>query len=105
MALSPVGLPHYLVLAAFIFCTGVLVMIVKRNAIGMLIGVELLLNAANLNLVAFSRYRVGDLDGQVVALFVVVLAAAEAAVAVAIFVNVYNNFGTIDVDRADEMKG
>ena len=105
MALSPVGLDHYLVLAAFIFCTGVLVMILKRNAIGMLIGVELLLNAANLNLVAFSRYRVGDLDGQVVALFVVVLAAAEAAVAVAIFVNVYNNFATIDVDRADEMKG
>ena len=101
----PVGLIHYLVLAAFIFCTGVLVMIVKRNAIGMLIGVELLLNAANINLVAFSRYRVGGLDGQVFALFVVVLAAAEAAIAVAIFVNLYNSLATIDVDRADEMKG
>jgi NADH-quinone oxidoreductase subunit K len=101
----PVGLTHYLVLAAFIFCTGLLVMIVKRNAIGMLIGVELLLNAANLNLVAFSRYRVGNLDGQVFALFVIVLAAAEAAIAIAIFVNVYNSLATIDVDRADEMKG
>ncbi len=105
MAWAPVGLQHYLVLAAFIFCTGVLVMILKRNAIGMLIGVELLLNAVNLNLVAFSRYQVGGIDGQVVALFVVVLAAAEAAIAVAIFVNLYNNFATIDVDRADEMKG
>ncbi len=105
MAWTPVGLQHYLVLAAFIFCTGVLVMILKRNAIGMLIGVELLLNAVNLNLVAFSRYQVGGIDGEVMALFVVVLAAAEAAIAVAIFVNLYNNFATIDVDRADEMKG
>ena len=105
MAWAPVGLQHYLVLAAFIFCTGLLVMILKRNAIGMLIGVELLLNAVNLNLVAFSRYQVGGIDGQVFALFVVVLAAAEAAIAVAIFVNLYNNFATIDVDRADEMKG
>ena len=94
---------HYLVLAAIIFCAGVLTMIVKRNAIGMLIGVELLLNSANINLVAFSRYRVGALDGQVFALFVVVLAAAEAAIAIAIFVNLYNS--PIDVDRADEMKG
>ena len=105
MAWTPVGLQHYLVLSAFIFCTGVLVMILKRNAIGMLIGVELLLNAVNLNLVAFSRYQVGGIDGEVMALFVVVLAAAEAAIAVAIFVNLYNNFATIDVDRADEMKG
>ncbi len=105
MAWTPVGLQHYLILAAFIFCTGVLVMILKRNAIGMLIGVELLLNAVNLNLVAFSRYQVGGIDGEVMALFVVVLAAAEAAIAVAIFVNLYNNFATIDVDRADEMKG
>ena len=101
----PVGLTHYLVLAAIIFCAGVLTMIVKRNAIGMLIGVELLLNSANINLVAFSRYRVGALDGQVFALFVVVLAAAEAAIAIAIFVNLYNSLATIDVDRADEMKG
>jgi len=101
----PVGLTHYLVLAAIIFCAGVLTMIIKRNAIGMLIGVELLLNSANINLVAFSRYRVGALDGQVFALFVVVLAAAEAAIAIAIFVNLYNSLATIDVDRADEMKG
>ena len=100
-----VGLEHYLALSAFIFSTGVLVMITKRNAVGILIGVELLLNAANINLIAFSRYQVGDLNGQLTALFVIVLAAAEAAVAIAIFVNIYNNFATIDVDRADLMKG
>ena len=100
-----VGLEHYLALSAFIFSTGVLVMITKRNAVGILIGVELLLNAANVNLIAFSRYQVGDLNGQLTALFVIVLAAAEAAVAIAIFVNIYNNFATIDVDRADLMKG
>ncbi len=104
-SLPPVGLTHYLLLAAFIFSTGVLVMILKRNAVGILIGVELLLNAANINLVAFSRYSVGDLHGQLTALFVIVLAAAEAAIAIAIFVNIYNNLATIDVDRADTMRG
>ncbi len=100
-----IGLTHYLTLAALIFCMGVFVMMTKRNAIGILMGVELVLNAANINLVAFSRYQVGNIDGQIVALFVIVLAAAEAAVAVAIFVNFYNNFMSIDVDRADQLKG
>lgn len=100
-----IGLTHYLVLAAFLFCCGLLVMMTKRNAVGILIGVELVLNAANLNLVAFSRYQAGDHAGQIVALFGIVLAAAEAAVAIAIFVNYYNNVATIDVDRADVLNG
>lgn len=100
-----IGLTHYLTVAALLFSLGVLVMITKRNAIGILIGVELVLNAANLNLVAFSRYQTGTLDGQIVALFGIVLAAAEAAVAVAIFVNFYNNLATVDVDRASELRG
>lgn len=100
-----VGLTHYLVLAAAIFCIGVCVMITKRNAVGILIGVELVLNAANLNLVAFSRYQTGSLDGQMVAAFVIVLAAAEAAVALAIFLNFYANFASIDVDKADALRG
>lgn len=100
-----IGLSHYLVLAAFMFCCGLLVMTLKRNAVGLLIGVELILNAANINLVAFSRYQTGRLDGQIVALFVIVLAAAEAAVAIAIFVNYYNNLATIDVDRGDSLSG
>jgi len=100
-----IGLMHYLVLAAFLFCCGLFVMTIKRNAIGILIGVELVLNAASINLVAFSRYQVGDLDGQMAALFVIVLAAAEAAIAIAIFVNYYHNLATIDVDRGDALRG
>jgi len=100
-----IGLTHYLVLAAFVFCCGIFTMTVKRNAVGILIGAELVLNAANINLVAFSRYTTAGLDGQLTALFVIVLAAAEAAIAIAIFVNYYNNLATIDVDRGDSLRG
>ena len=106
-----VGLHHYLVLGAFLFACGLLTMMLKRNAIGILMGVELILNAANVNLVAFNHYAhpagpAGQprLDGQVFAIFVIVLAAAEAAVALAIFLNYYNNFATIDVERAQNLK-
>ena len=80
-------------------------MATKRNAIGVLMGVELVLNGANVNFVAFSRYTALGLDGQIVSLFVIVLAAAEAAVALAIALNFYNNHLTIDVDQADGLKG
>ncbi len=100
-----IGLTHYLVLSAFLLSCGIYVMTIKRNAVGILIGVELVLNAAALNFVAFSRYQVGGLDGQIGALFVIVLAAAEAAIAIAIFVNFYNNLSTIDVDRGNTLQG
>jgi NADH-quinone oxidoreductase subunit K len=111
MALPPVGLEHYLVLAAILFVCGVLAILLKRNAIGILMGVELILNGANINLVAANHfaYATGDgkplLTGQIFALFVIVFAAAEAAVALAIFLNYYNNFSTIDVERASNLKG
>src|SRR3954469_22037941 len=105
-------LQHYLVLGAILFACGLVTILVKRNAIGILMGVELVLNAANINLVAFNRYSHGAdsagrvmLDGQIFAIFVIVLAAAEAAVALAIFLNFYNNFSTIDVERAQTLKG
>jgi len=100
-----VGLTHYLVLAAAVFCIGLFVMMTKRNIIGILIGVELILNACNINLVAFNRFHGGSLDGQITALFVIVLAAAEAAIAVAISVNFYKNLSTIDADRGDALRG
>ncbi len=100
-----IGINHYLVVSAFVFCTGLMVMTLKRNAIGILIGAELVLNAANLNFVAFGRYRVGGTDGAITAVFIIVLAAAEAAIALAIFLNFYNNYATIDVDQADTAKG
>ncbi|MHC4091445.1 MAG: NADH-quinone oxidoreductase subunit NuoK [Planctomycetota bacterium] len=101
-----IGLHHYLVVAALVFCAGVFVMVTKRNAIGILIGVELVLNAVNINLVAFWRYQgFGSADGQIMALFVIVLAAAEAALAVAICTNFYKNLSTIDVDRGSAIRG
>jgi NADH:ubiquinone oxidoreductase subunit K len=108
---TAVTLNHFLVLAAFLFACGLLTILVKRNAIGILMGVELILNAANLNLVAFNRFAHAGttaaprLDGQIFAIFIIVLAAAEAAVALAIFLNFYNNFATIDVERAQNLKG
>ncbi|MCA9198374.1 MAG: NADH-quinone oxidoreductase subunit NuoK [Planctomycetales bacterium] len=91
------------------FVCGVVCMATKRNGLGVLMGIELVLNGANINFVAFgSKYLRSEslgLDGQLIALFVIVLAAAEAAVALAIALNFYNNHATIDVDRADELKG
>ncbi|MGN6725820.1 MAG: NADH-quinone oxidoreductase subunit NuoK [Tepidisphaeraceae bacterium] len=101
-----IGVQHYLVVAAILFTCGLVTVLTRRHAIGILMGVELMLNAANLNLVAFNRYGGGAaLDGQVFALFVIVIAAAEAAVALAIFLNFYNNFASVDVERASELQG
>jgi NADH-quinone oxidoreductase subunit K len=101
-----IGLTHYLAVAAVLFATGLFTMMTKRNAIGILIGVELVLNSANVNLAAFDRYLgPGKLDGQLTALFVIVLAAAEAALAVGICINVYKNLSTVDVDRATALQG
>jgi len=104
-----VGVSHYLIVGAVMFVTGVVCMATKRNALGVLMGIELVLNGANVNFVAFSskylRTETLGLDGHLIALFVIVLAAAEAAVALAIALNFYNNHATIDVDRADELKG
>lgn len=102
--MTELGLTPYLILSAFLFACGLLCIVTKRNAVGVLMGVELVLNAANVNFVACARY-VPDfaLEGQVFALLVIVLAAAEAAIALAIILNFYNNHGTVDVDRANEM--
>jgi NADH-quinone oxidoreductase subunit K len=106
---EPISVSHYLAVGALLFVTGVVCMATKRNALGVLMGIELVLNGANLNFVAFGseflRSKNLGLDGQLFALFVIVLAAAEAAVALAIALNFYNNFSTIDVDRADNLRG
>ena len=98
-------LNNYLLVSAVLFVAGIVCMASKRNGIGVLMGVELVLNGANLNFVAFGRYTPLGLDGQLISLFVIVLAAAEAAVALAIALAFYNNHMTIDVDRADELHG
>lgn len=109
LLLGQITVAHYLAVGAVLFVTGIACMATKRNALGVLMGVELVLNGANVNFVAFgSEYLRADslgLDGQLMALFVIVLAAAEAAVALAIALNFYNNRASIDVDRADDLKG
>ncbi len=99
-----IGLYHYLGLAAALFSIGVIGVVTRRNAIGVLIGVELILNACNINLVGFSRFG-GGLDAQVFAIFVIVLAAAEAAVALAIVLQIFDKRRDIDVDRATRLRG
>jgi len=98
-------LEAYLMIGAVLFVCGAICMATKRNAIGVLMGVELVLNGANVNFVAFSRYTALGIDGQIYSLFIIVLAAAEAAVALAIALNFYNNHLTIDVDRGNKLKG
>jgi NADH-quinone oxidoreductase subunit K len=106
MIMGELGLAHFMILSAFLFVCGVLCIATKRNAIGILMGVELVLNAANINFVAFARYSPAfQLEGQIFALMVIVLAAGEAAVALAIILNFYNNHSTVDVDKANDLKG
>ena len=108
---ATVSVSWYLAVGAILFVLGALCMETKRILLGLLMGVELVLNGANINFIAFGSRLLrseGDtlgLDGQLIALFVIVLAAAEAAVALAIALNFYNNHSTIDIDRANELKG
>tara|TARA_B100001123_G_C15151103_1_gene963541 strand:- start:667 stop:972 length:306 start_codon:yes stop_codon:yes gene_type:complete len=100
-----IGLTHYLVVAAILFSLGVLAVSTRRNAISVLMGVELILNAGNINLVAFSKFSDVGISGQLFALFVIILAAAEAAVALAIVLNIYRNHHTVTVDRLHSLSG
>ena len=101
-----VGLTHFLILGAFLFATGLYCVLSRRNAVGVLLGVELTLNGANVNLAAFSHYSAGDIAGQMLALFCIILAAAEAAVALAIVLAVYRTFHeSIDMEDATLLKG
>ena len=96
---------HFLILSALLFAIGLLAVISRRNIIMILMGIELILNSANLNFVAFSRYTEFALDGHMIALFVIIIAAAEAAVALAIVLNIYNRFRTINADKINLLKG
>ncbi len=100
----PVGLYHYLVVSALLFSFGIFAVTTRRNAIAVLLGIELILNSANINFVAFARYGIFSMDGQIFALFIIIMAAAEAAVALAIVLNIYNNFKSINVDEASSLK-
>jgi len=98
------GLTHFLLISAILFSFGVFAVVSRRNAIQVLMGIELILNSANINFVAFSRYSWGSLDGQVIAVFVIILAAAEAAIALAIVLNIYQTFNTVNVDEINQLR-
>jgi NADH-quinone oxidoreductase subunit K len=99
-----VTLTHFLVVGALLFTFGLYTVATRRNAVGVLMGVELILNGANVNFLAFARYVGDGLTGQIFALFVIVLAAAEAAVGLAIVLAIFQTFKTIDVRFADLMR-
>jgi NAD(P)H-quinone oxidoreductase subunit 4L len=99
-----VDLNQYLVLSAFLFCTGIYGVLARKNAVLVLMSIELMLNAVNINLVAFSAFR-GNVSGQVFALFVITIAAAEVGVGLAIVLLIYRNERTSDLDEVDQLKG
>ncbi|MGL1885251.1 MAG: NADH-quinone oxidoreductase subunit NuoK [Reichenbachiella sp.] len=99
-----IPIEHYIILSAVLLCIGVMIMVIKRNAIMILVGVELVLNAANINLVAFSQHD-PSIQGQMMSLFVIVVAVAESAVALAILYQIYRHQGVSNIDELNELNG
>ena len=101
-----VGLEHYLVLSAVLFGMGLWIALAKRNAIIILMGIEIMLSSVNLTLLAFSRFIESDrpIAGHIFVIFILTVAAAEASLALAMAVTVYRNRGTVDIDRIDLLK-
>ena len=99
-----VGLNHFLIVSGILFSLGLYAVVTRKNAVMVLMGIELILNAANINFIAFSKFGNLGLTGQVTALFVIVLAAAEAAIALAIVLNNYKTFNNVNVDEIDHLK-
>ena len=102
--LDPQSLLSYLFISSVLFSLGVYGIMSRKNAVSVLMSVELVLNSANLNFVAFSRFTATGIDGQLFAIFVIILAAAEAAVALAIILAIYHHFGTIDVNEINSLR-
>jgi NADH-quinone oxidoreductase subunit K len=99
-----IGLGHFLFVSSILFSLGIFGIVTRKNAVMVLMGVELILNASNINFIAFAKYGNFGLQGQIMALFVIVLAAAEAAIALAIVLNIYKTFSTVNVDEIDTLK-
>jgi NADH-quinone oxidoreductase subunit K len=100
-----IGLNAFLMVSLIVFALGLYCVLTRRNAIGILMGVELILNSANINYLAFARYGGGSYDGQIFALFVIMLAAAEAVIGLAIVLGIYQTFQTIDVEATETLRG
>jgi NADH-quinone oxidoreductase subunit K len=102
--MTHIGLNHFLVISSILFCLGIFGIVTRKNAVMVLMGIELILNSANINFIAFARYGNFGFQGQLIALFVIVLAAAEAAIALAIVLNIYKTFSNINVDEIDKLR-
>jgi NADH-quinone oxidoreductase subunit K len=100
-----IPLEHFLVVSAALFSLGLFGVLTRKNAVNVLMSVELILNSANINLVAFSRYSSSDVTGQIFAIFVIVVAACETAVALAIVLSLYRVLKTVNLDQASVLKG
>lgn len=99
-----IGLAPYLIISLALFCIGLAVMIARKNIVAILLGIELILNAAALNFVAYSKYTAQNLEGHVFSLFIIVVAAAEAAVGLAIVIRFFQNKESIHIDEASVLK-
>lgn len=99
-----IGLVHYLVVSAILFSIGLFGILTRKHAILVLMGIELILNAANLNFIAFAKYGGMNIEGHVAAIFVIMLAATEAAIALAIILNIYQHYKHVNVDEIDNLK-
>ncbi len=99
-----VSLQHFLIVSAVLFSLGLFAVVTRRNAIMVLMGIELILNSANINFLAFSRYNGLQIDGQMAAIFVIILAAAEAAVGLAIVLDIFNHVTPVNVDEISAMQ-
>ncbi len=99
-----IGLAPYLIISGILFCLGLVVMIARKNVVAILLGIELILNASALNFVAYTKFNGGNLDGHVFSLFIIVVAAAEAAVGLAIVIRFFQLKETIHIDEATELR-
>lgn len=104
MITQVITLDSFLIIGAALFILGILAVLTKRNAISVLMGIELILNAANINFVAFTFFRSYEIHGVLIALFIFVIGVSEAAVALAIVLNIYRNMQTVNLDEVDSLK-
>lgn len=100
-----IGIQSYLLISLVLFCAGLFTAVSRQNIIGIFMGIELILNSAALNFAAFSRFTAVNLEGQIFSIFIIVLAAAEAAIALAFLLSIYRRYKDIDAETLDKLKG
>ncbi|MBF0429968.1 MAG: NADH-quinone oxidoreductase subunit NuoK [Fibrobacteria bacterium] len=103
--MSQVSLEHFLIVSALLFSLGIIAVVTRRNAVAILIGIELIINSACLNFIAFSRFNSTVVEGSLFVLFVIVMAAAEAVVALALILAIQKRIRSVEIDKTSSLKG